>query len=173
MIIEYNGHRPKIGKNVFIAPTATVIGDVTIKDGASIWYGAVIRGDMAGITVGENSNIQDNCTIHTDFDKPAVIGSYVTVGHNAVIHACTIENSCLVGINAVVLSGAVVKAGSVVAAGSVVTQGQVVGPRHLVAGVPAAKKKDLAEDSLKKRQRTAENYLKLALAHLAIHNVAD
>ena len=131
MLLEYKGYKPKIGKNVFIALTATVIGNVEIKNGASIWYGTVVRGDRSAITVGENSNIQDNCTVHSDPGKPAIIGDNVTVGHNAVIHACTIEDDCIIGINAVVLTNAYVKTGSVIAAGSVIKQNQVVGPYHL------------------------------------------
>ena len=168
MILEYKGHKPKIGKNVFIAPTATVIGDVEIKDYANIWYGTVLRGDMAPIIVGKNTNIQDNCTLHTDFDRPAIIGDYVTVGHNAVVHGCVIENYCLIGINAVILSNASIKTGSVVAAGSVVKHGQVVGPYHLVAGTPASIKKELSEDDVEKRKKTAEHYIELAVEHKAI-----
>ena len=145
MILEYKGIKPKIGKNVFIANTATIIGDVVIKDDASIWYGTVLRGDMASISVGEGTNIQDNCTLHTDVDKPAIVGDHVTIGHNAVVHGCVIENNCLIGINSVVLSNAHVKTGSVVAAGSVVKQGQVIGPYHLVAGIPATMKKKTVE----------------------------
>lgn len=121
MIIEYEGKTPSIGKNVFIAPNAIVIGDVKIDDNASIWYGVVIRGDMEPVSIGENTNIQDNCTVHTDYGHPAVIGSNVSIGHNAVIHGCTIENGCLVAMNAVVLSGALLEEGSIIAAGSVVT----------------------------------------------------
>ncbi|UCD91501.1 MAG: gamma carbonic anhydrase family protein [Desulfobacterales bacterium] len=165
MIFEFNGISPKIGKNVYIAKTATVIGDVKIKDGASIWYGTVLRGDMAPITVGEGTNIQDNCTVHTDYDKPAIIGNNVTIGHNAVVHGCIIENNCLIGINSVVLSNAHVKTGSVVAAGSVVKYGQIVGPYHLVAGIPALRKKTLSEHSLAKRKQTAAHYVQLAAAH--------
>ena len=168
MILEYNGIKPKIGKNVFIADTATVIGDVVIKDNASIWYGTVLRGDMASIVVGECTNIQDNCTVHTDVDKPAIIGDNVTVGHNAVVHGCIIENNCLIGIHSVVLSNAHVKTGSVVAAGSVVKQGQIVGPYHLVAGIPATAKKELTKDSLEKRKQTAKHYVKLAGEHIKI-----
>jgi len=168
MILEYKGHKPKIGKNVFIAPTATIIGDVEIKDNASIWYGTVLRGDMAPIIVGKSTNIQDNCTVHTDFDRPAIIGDYVTVGHNAVVHGCIIENYSLIGINAVVLSNASIKTGSVVAAGSVVKHGQVVGPYHLVAGIPASIKKELSEAEVGKRKKTAEHYMQFALEHRAI-----
>ena len=135
-----------------------VIGDVEIKNNASIWYGTVLRGDMAPIIVGESTNIQDNCTVHTDFDRPAIIGDYVTVGHNAVVHGCTIENYCLIGINAVILSHAVIKTGSVVAAGSVVKHGQVVGPYHLVAGTPASIKKELSDAEVE-NARTLPNII--------------
>jgi carbonic anhydrase/acetyltransferase-like protein (isoleucine patch superfamily) len=168
MILEFNGHTPKIGKNVFIAPTAMVIGKVEIKDNANIWYGTVLRGDMAAITVGEGTNIQDNCTIHTDYDAPAMIGNNVTVGHNAVVHGCTVEDNCLIGINAVVLSHAWIKTGSVVAAASVVKHGQVVGPFHLVAGVPASMKKELSESTVENRKETARHYIELAREHMSI-----
>jgi len=161
MIMEYKGKKPRIGNNVFIAPTATVIGDVEICDHASIWFGAVLRGDMAPIKVGENSNIQDNCTVHTDSDKPATIGKNVTVGHNAVVHGCTVEDGSLIGIGAVVLNGACIKKGSVVAAGSVVREGQEVGPRHLVAGAPAQIKKVLPELPDGEIPQPVQNYLRL------------
>ena len=168
MIFDYNGKKPKIGKNVFIAPTATIIGDVTIKDNASIWYGTILRGDMAPIVVGENTNIQDNCTVHLDTGKPAIIGANVSIGHNAVIHGCTIEPGCLIGINAVVLSDATVKAGSVVAAGAVVREGQHIGPSELWVGTPAVKKKDLKEADLKLLEYPVKEYLELAQTHARI-----
>lgn len=168
MILEYKGVKPRIGKNVFIAPTATVIGDVIIKDNASIWYGTVLRGDRATITVGENSNIQDNCTVHADPGESTIIGDNVSVGHNAVIHACTIEDDCIIGINAVVLSNAYVKTGSVVAAGSVIKQGQAVGPYHLMVGIPATFKKELSKASAEKHMETAKSYHKLASEHMTI-----
>ncbi len=173
MILSHKGRKPIIGKNVFIAPTAMVIGDVKIKDNASIWYGTVLRGDLAPITVGESTNIQDNCTIHTDDDKPVVVGDSVTVGHNAVIHGCIIEDNCLIGINAVVLSDAWIKTGSVVAAGSVVKHRQVVGPYHLVAGIPAELKRELSETTVEKRKETAEHYIELAQEHMAIKKAGD
>ncbi len=168
MIFAYKDHKPKIGKNVFIAPTAAVIGDVDLKDGVSIWYGVVVRGDRAAITVGKNSNVQDNSTVHADAGKPTVIGENVTIGHNAVIHACTIEDNCLVGISASILTGAHIKAGSVVAAGAVVKQDQVVGPYHLVAGIPAAIKKELSESSIENHIKTAKSYFNLAREYLAM-----
>ena len=168
MILNYRDKHPQIADDAFIAPTATIIGDVTIASGASIWYGTVVRGDLAPITIGANTNIQDNCTIHTDVNKPAVIGRDVTVGHNAVVHGCTIEAYCLIGINAVILSHAYIKYGSVVAAGAVVKHGQVVGPYHLVAGTPASIKKALSENEVEKRKNTAEHYIELAREHQAI-----
>ena len=149
MILSYKGKTPTIDHNAFIAPTAVVIGDVTIKAGASIWYGSVLRGDMEPIVIGEDTNIQDNCTVHTDEGFPTVIGSRVTVGHNAVIHGCTIENKVLVGIGALVLSGSVVETEAVVAAGAIVREGQRVGARHLVAGIPAKLKRKLNADQVR------------------------
>lgn len=165
MLIEYRGKRPTIGRNVFIAATATIIGDVSIGDGASVWYGAVIRADLASITIGENTNIQDNCTLHVDIEVPVVIGSNVTIGHNAVIHGCTVEDSSLVGINAVVLNHAHIKSGSIVAAGAVVKEGQTVGPNQLVAGTPAVFKKNLADISPARLKGPVEDYLMLSRHH--------
>lgn len=167
MIIEYNGILPTIGKRVFIAPTAVVIGDVTIGDDASIWYNAVLRGDMAPIRIGAGSNVQDNCTVHTDFGKPAIVGESVTVGHNAVVHGCTIEDGSLVGIGAIVLNDAHIEAQTVVAAGAVVREGARFGPRQLVAGAPASVKKDLADMPMQRFERSAGEYLKLSESYLA------
>lgn len=166
MIIEYNRIAPTIGKNVFIAPTAVIIGDVNIGDGASIWFNAVLRGDMASITIGANSNIQDNCTVHTDFGKPAIIGDHVTVGHNAVVHGCTIDTGSLIGIGAIVLNDAHVLEQTVVAAGAVVREGARFGPRQLVAGMPATVKKELAGLPMDRFKRSVEQYLKLAGTYL-------
>jgi carbonic anhydrase/acetyltransferase-like protein (isoleucine patch superfamily) len=165
MIIGCNGKYPKIGKNVFIAPTACVIGDVEIKDGSSIWYGAVLRGDSARVTVGCETNIQDNCTVHTDENCPTIIGNRVTIGHNAVVHGCTIEDACLIGINAVVLNHAVIHTGSIVAAGSLVRETQQVGPCHLVAGIPASTRKTLSKQDAPLIGEGVASYAKLAEAH--------
>ena len=142
--MPYNGKHPEIELQTFVAPTAVIIGAVRIMKGASIWYGTVIRGDKEPIVIGENTNIQDNCTVHTDDGQPAVIGSNVSIGHNAVVHGCCIEDNCLVGIGAVVLSGATIGRGSVIAAGSVVREGQEVGSGQLVAGTPARFKRKLS-----------------------------
>ena len=165
MIIDYEGKTPQIGQDVFIAPTATIIGDVHLADGASVWYGAVIRGDLASIHIGRDTNIQDNCTIHVDAGQPARIGEAVVIGHNAVVHGCTIEDLCLVGINAVVLNGAHIKRGSVVAAGAVVLENQVIGPLELAAGLPAKVRRQFQETMTETIRHDADIYRDLARRH--------
>ena len=165
MIIPHNSIAPSIGENVFIAPTAVVVGDVTIEEGASIWFNAVLRGDMAPIRIGRNTNIQDNCTVHTDYGKPASIADHVTVGHNAVVHGCTIETGSLIGINAVVLNDAHIMTQSVVAAGAVVREGARFGPRQLIAGTPASVKKALTESMLKRVDGSVAHYMALAATY--------
>ena len=167
MILAYKGIMPTIGQNVFIAPTAVVIGDVRIGDNSSVWYGTVVRGDRDVITIGQNCNIQDNCTVHTDPGKPVTIGNNVSVGHNAVVHGCSLEDNSLIGIGATVLNEAVVKNGSIVGSGAVVKQGQSVGPRQLVAGVPAVVKKQLTETDVEAIVQTSRTYMKLSQEHLS------
>lgn len=127
---------PKIHPSAFIAPTAVIIGDVEIAEGVSVWDGAIIRGDVAPIKIGKNSNIQDNAVIHGDYGEPAIIGENVTVGHLAIVHAAKIGNNVIVGIHAVVLNNAEVGDGSVIGAGAVVTPGSKIPPRSLVLGIP-------------------------------------
>jgi carbonic anhydrase/acetyltransferase-like protein (isoleucine patch superfamily) len=165
MIESFKGARPRIGRNVFIAPTAVVVGDVEIGDGASVWYGAVLRGDLAPIRIGRDTNIQDNCTVHVDAGYPARIGDSVVVGHNAVVHGCTIEDRCLIGIGAVVLSGALIRRGSIIAAGAVVLGQQTIGPLALAAGIPAQVRKSLPEETLHEIRTDAEIYLTLAMSY--------
>jgi len=169
MIVPYEGKTPKIGNNVFIAPTATLIGDVTVDDNASIWYGTVVRGDMEPITIGRNTNIQDNCTVHTDYGFPTIIGGNVSIGHNAVVHGCTIEKNCLVAINAVVLSGAYMAEGSILAAGSVLREKDKLGQYNLAAGVPATVKKILNKEDAKSFRQPVKNYLQLSKKHLQLY----
>ncbi len=129
--------KPKIGKNVYIAPTAVIVGDVEIGDGVSVWDGAVLRGDVSYIKIGKNSNIQDNVVIHVSHDLPTIIGENVTLGHLAMVHAAKIEDNVIVGIHAVVLDGAEIGEGSVIGAGSVVTPKTKIPPNSLVLGIPA------------------------------------
>ncbi|MFZ1986922.1 MAG: gamma carbonic anhydrase family protein [Desulfatitalea sp.] len=165
MIIPYNGKYPTIGKNVFIAPSAAIIGDVVIADDASVWFGAVVRGDRDRITIGAGSNVQDNCTLHVDTDHPLTIGSQVTIGHNAVVHGCTIEDQVLIGIGAVVLNDAMIASGSVVAAGAMVAEGMQVGPLQLAAGVPAKLKKTYDATRAAHNAGEAAIYVQLAKAY--------
>jgi carbonic anhydrase/acetyltransferase-like protein (isoleucine patch superfamily) len=165
MILPFEGKIPVIGDEVYIAPTAVVVGDVVIGDRASIWFGTVLRGDLAPIRVGPETNIQDNCTVHVDQGHPAIIGARVSVGHNAVVHGCTVEDESLVGIGARVLSGAVIRSGSVVAANAVVREGQQVGPRQMAAGAPARVKREIRQEELERFLHPVQYYLRLAKAY--------
>jgi len=129
--------RPKIGRSVFIARTATVIGDVTLGAHASVWYGAVLRGDINCIVVGHHCNIQDNAVLHLADDYPCLLGDWVTVGHGAVVHACKVGDEVLVGMGAVILDGAVIGKQSLIGARALVTQGMKIPPGSLVLGTPA------------------------------------
>lgn len=166
MVLRYKDKEPKIGKNVFIAPGAVIIGDVVINDGASIWFNCVVRGDMAPVEIGENSNIQDNCTVHTAQNAPVKIGNHVTIGHNAIVHACTIENDVLIGMGAIVLDNAIIKSGTVIAAGSIVKEKNIMGPDELYAGIPASKKKEFDPSHRKELTDHAAEYSNLALEYI-------
>jgi carbonic anhydrase/acetyltransferase-like protein (isoleucine patch superfamily) len=145
LIIEYKGKRPQIGRNVFIAPTATLIGDVIVEDGASIWFGAVLRADQNQLLVQAGANIQDNAVLHTNkSDGPTVIGPNATIGHCVTMEACRIGRGALIGMNAVVLGGAEVGEGALVAAGAVVGAYAKIPAGHLAAGAPALVKKPLS-----------------------------
>ncbi len=129
--------KPRIHNSAYIAPTATIIGDVEIGEGASVWDGAVLRGDVSYIKIGKNTNIQDNAVVHVDYNEPTIIGENVTIGHMAVVHAAKIGNNVIVGIHAVILNGAEIGDGSVVGAGAVVTSRTKIPPKSLVLGIPA------------------------------------
>jgi carbonic anhydrase/acetyltransferase-like protein (isoleucine patch superfamily) len=147
----------------FIAPNATVMGQVTIGQGVSIWYGAVVRGDIEQITLGARTNIQDGAIVHGDPGRPTVLADHVTVGHRAVIHSAQIESGCLIGIGAIVLDGVRVGSGSIIGAGAVVTKD--VPPRSLVVGVPGKVMRELAPAEVDHLITHAQQYEQLALAH--------
>ena len=150
IIKKLNGHTPKFGKNCFLADNAAIIGDVEMGDDCSIWFGAVLRGDVHSIRIGNKVIIQDNATIHATYKKsPTNIGNNVSIAHNAVIHGCTIKDNVLIGMGAIVLDDAVVESNTIVAAGSVVTKGTVVESGWVYAGTPAKKMKQLGEELLK------------------------
>ncbi|MGW3566132.1 gamma carbonic anhydrase family protein [Streptomyces sp. NPDC000941] len=167
LIAGVGGKEPKVDPEAFAAPTSVVIGDVTVGAGASVWYHAVLRGDAESISVGAGSNIQDNCTMHADPGFPATVGERVSVGHNAVLHGCVIEDDVLVGMGATVLNGARIGAGSLVAAQALVPQGMQVPPGSLVAGVPAKVRRELTEEEREGIRGNAEGYVELARQHRA------
>ena len=156
-------HPPDRSQAAFIAANATVIGDVTIAPGVSIWYGAVVRGDVEKIAIGEGSNVQDGAILHGDLGEPTVLAEYVTVGHRAVIHSAYIERGSLIGIGAIVLNGVRIGAGSMIGAGAVVTKS--VPARSLVVGVPGKVVRELSDEEVHHLIEHAQNYQKLALVH--------
>ncbi|WP_221029951.1 gamma carbonic anhydrase family protein [Actomonas aquatica] len=156
---------PDIAAANWVAPSADVMGDVVLGPRSSVFYGAVLRGDIARIRVGEGSNIQDNCTVHLADDLDAIIGDWVTVGHNAIVHACTIEDECLIGMNATILDGAHIGARSLVAAGAVVTPRTVIPPGSMVVGAPAKVRRALTEEEQASLKGWAEKYVAVSAAH--------
>ncbi|MFE2916764.1 gamma carbonic anhydrase family protein [Kitasatospora indigofera] len=171
LIAAVAGLVPQLDPSVFVAPNAVVVGSVAVAADVSIWYGAVLRGDAGPITVGAGTNIQDNCTLHADPGFPLLLGERISVGHNAVLHGCTVEDDVLVGMGATVLNGARIGAGSLVAAGAVVPQGMVVPPGSLVAGVPAKVRREVGEEELAGIKANGEGYRLLAEAHRGIEPV--
>lgn len=169
LITGIGGKEPNIHEEAFVAPTSSVIGDVTLEAGASVWYGAVLRGDAERISVGAQANIQDNCTLHADPGFPVTIGERVSVGHNAVVHGATVGDDCLIGMGATVLNGAVIGAGSLVAAQALVPQGMQVPPGSLVAGVPAKVRRELTEEERQGVTLNGTLYADLAKAHSKVH----
>jgi carbonic anhydrase/acetyltransferase-like protein (isoleucine patch superfamily) len=164
-VLSVSGKTPDLDPAAFVAPGARVIGDVRLGEGASVWYNAVLRADSDSIVVGAGSNLQDNVSVHVDSGHPVVIGENVSVGHNAVVHGCTIGDGSLIGMGSVVLSGAVIGEGCLVAGGAVVLEGTVVPPGSLVAGVPAKVRRELSDDERAGILRNAQVYRAHTDAH--------
>ncbi|HEV2037877.1 MAG TPA: gamma carbonic anhydrase family protein [Candidatus Eremiobacteraceae bacterium] len=164
-ILTYKGKTPKIGAGVFIAPTASVIGDVELGDGASVWFGAVLRGDEAGIRIGAHTSVQDNAVIHVYEGHDTVIEDHVTIGHGAILEACRVKQGALIGMNAVVLDRATVGRQALVAAGSVVLEGQEIPDGMLAAGAPAKVKRALEGRSKEWLEVGASAYMRLTTAY--------
>jgi carbonic anhydrase/acetyltransferase-like protein (isoleucine patch superfamily) len=156
---------PRIHPTAFVAHSADVVGDVRVDEHASIWYGSVLRGDIAPIHVGAETNIQALTVVHVDVDRPTIIGKRVGIGHRAIIHGCEIEDDVLIGMGAIVLSHAVVGSGSVVAAGALVTEGTIVPPNSLLVGVPGKVVREVKEDLALRIERTASDYKSLKEGH--------
>ncbi|NKB69797.1 MAG: gamma carbonic anhydrase family protein [Candidatus Latescibacteria bacterium] len=156
---------PEIHPSAFIAQGVQLMGDVRLAAESSVWYNAVVRGDVNYIEVGPRSNIQDGCILHVTNVDPCIIGADVTAGHNANLHGCTVEDTCLIGIGAIVLSGAQIGRGSIVGAGAVVKEGQVIPPLSLVVGVPGKIVRQLPDSTCDTHRQWAQKYIQLAAAH--------
>lgn len=166
MLHTLDGHTPQLHPEARLAANATVVGEVSIDTAASVWYGAVLRGDECPIQVSAGSNIQDLAMVHGDQGFPVVIGRNVTVGHGAILHGCTVEDGCLIGMGAILLNGCVIGAGSLVAAGALVTQDTVIPPNSLVMGSPAKAVRPLRPDEQASLPHSAQLYQELAAAQL-------
>lgn len=152
--------KTKIDKDAVIARGAVVLGDVTMEKDSSVWYNAVVRGDLQPVRIGAGSNVQDNAVLHVDRTFPLTIGKQVTVGHGAILHGCTIEDQVLVGMGAIVMNGAVIGKGSIIAAGALVTQNTVVPAGSLVMGNPAKIRREVTAEEIQASIRNAENYIR-------------
>ena len=166
MIISLPGEEPDVSKAQFIAPNATISGSVTLGRNVSVWFNAVIRAEGDPIFIGDETNVQDHVMVHVDVKHPVHIGRRVTIGHNAIVHGCTVEDDVLVGMGATILNDAHIGRGSLVAAGAIVLEGQVVPPNSLVAGVPAKVKKTFTAEEVAARQ---EYYIGLYLKEGAMY----
>lgn len=158
-LISFNGKVPKLGKKVYLADGVRLIGDIEIGDDSSVFFNAVLRADISSIRIGSRTNIQDNVTIHLSHIKGVEIGNDVTVGHNAILHACTIEDHCLIGMGAIVMDGAIIRKNSVVAAGALVTPDKEYPEGSLIIGAPARIGRSLTVEEMEMNARDAANYV--------------
>jgi carbonic anhydrase/acetyltransferase-like protein (isoleucine patch superfamily) len=161
LIKEVNGKKPQIPTDCYVAENATIVGDVVLGSNCSVWFNAVIRGDVNSITIGNKVNIQDGAVIHCTYQKhPTIIGNNVSIGHNAIVHGCTVKDNVLIGMGAIVMDNCVIESNSIVAAGSVITQNTVVESGCIYAGVPAKKIKDIDQsDFAGEIERISNNYV--------------
>lgn len=162
MIIPVKGRAPEIDPSAFVADSAALIGDVVLGRGASVWFGAVVRGDSNSIRIGALANIQDNSVLHVDHTHKLAVGDEVTIGHRAILHGCTICDRVLVGMGATIMNGAVIGSDSIVGAGALVTENTRVPPRSLILGVPAKVKRELTDDEAASIRRSATLYSEYA-----------
>jgi carbonic anhydrase/acetyltransferase-like protein (isoleucine patch superfamily) len=164
LIKELNGIKPQFGKECFLAENVVIIGDVSMGNECSIWYNAVIRGDVHYIKMGNKVNVQDGAVIHATFEtSPTNIGNNVSIGHNAIVHGCTIHDNVLIGMGAIVMDDCIVESNSIIAAGAIVTKNTIVSSGTIFAGVPAKKIKDISQELISSEiERIANNYVKYA-----------
>ena len=163
LIKPYKGIHPKLHPTVFVVETAVIIGDVEIGEYSSIWFNAVVRGDVHYIRIGDRTNIQDLCMLHVTKDThPLILGNDITVGHSVTLHGCTIKDRCLIGMGTTILDGAVVGEDCIIGAGALVTEGTVIPPGTLTIGMPAKPKRDLTEKEIARIRQSAQNYIDYA-----------
>lgn len=159
-LIPFENHFPQVSKTAWVAPTAVIIGDVTIGEHSSIWFGTVLRGDMHSIRVGSSTNLQDMVVVHVTYEKhPTHIGSFVTVGHRAIIHGCHIEDGCLIGMGAIIMDGVSIGEESLIAAGTLIPPGKVIPPRSLVMGTPSRVIRTLDTEEIDSIRRNGNLYI--------------
>lgn len=161
MIKDLKDKKTNIHEDTFMAETADVMGDITIDKGSSLWYGAVARGDMNYITIGEYTNVQDNATLHVDTNSPLEIGDYTTIGHNAVVHGCKVGSNCLIGMGAIILNDAVIGDNCIIGAGAVVTERTIIPPNSLVIGTPGKVRRKVSEEEIEIIRHNAIRYEEL------------
>jgi carbonic anhydrase/acetyltransferase-like protein (isoleucine patch superfamily) len=165
LIVTVRGRAPQMHAESWVAPNANVIGQVTLAAKASVWYGATLRAEAEPIDIGYGTNIQDGVTIHVDSEFPVSVGAGVSVGHNAVLHGCVVEDDSLIGAGAIILNGAKIGKGSLVAAGALVAQGVEIPPRSLVTGVPGRVRRELSDAEMSNNRHNAEVYQRLIELH--------
>jgi carbonic anhydrase/acetyltransferase-like protein (isoleucine patch superfamily) len=162
MVHSFEGERPEISRASFVAWNAELCGRVSLGEGASVWYGAVLRGDVAAIRIGAGSNVQDGAVLHVDHGRDCVLGDHVTIGHGAIVHACEVGDRCLVGMGAIILDRATIGEDSIVGAGALVTQGKSFPPRSMILGSPAKAVRPLTDEEVAGLRAHAEAYVELA-----------
>ncbi len=162
MIKTYMGKKPIISEKAYVSETSVIMGDVVLKENSNVWFGAVLRGDMAEIIIGENTNIQENTVVHVDKNHKVTIGNNCTVGHNVTIHGCSIGDNTLIGMGAIILNGAKIGNNSIVAAGALITQNKEFDDGVLILGNPAKAVRKLTEEEIEKNRQASLNYIKLS-----------
>ena len=168
MFLSFCGKNPRNEGAAFVAPNATVQGDVILKPGSTVWYGAVLRGDDGTLTLGENSNVQDNAVLHCDPGGQVVLGKNVTVGHSAIVHGCTVGDNSLIGMHATILNHAVVGRNCIIGAGALVPEGMVIPDNSVAVGVPARVIKTIRDDQLAHNIENAKAYVEMGRQHAAL-----
>lgn len=159
MLLKYLNHEPSIHQSCYVSETAQIIGKVTLKENANVWFGTVLRGDADYIEVGANTNIQDNCVVHINKDMPTVIGDNCTIGHGAIIHACTVGNNVLIGMGAIILDQAIIEDNVIIGAGALVPPGKKIPKNSLVVGSPCKIVRELTEEEISSLKKSAIHYV--------------